>query len=92
LATNEKWALKFSERSEAQISKLPSDVKSLMLDAILDLEQDPFPPGSISLRGWNDLYRIRLMGYRVIYRLHLRRRTIFIERVKPRNVAYLGLD
>lgn len=92
MATSEKWELKLSEAAENEISDLPNDIKAQVLDAILDLEDDPFPPGSLALRGWNNLYRIRVEGYRSIYSVNARRRTVLVERVRPRDVAYLGLE
>ena len=92
MATSEKWELRLSESAEAEVSDLPSDIRSQLLDAILDLEEDPFPPDAIPLRGWNDLQRIRVEGYRIVYRVNRQRRTVLVERVRPRGVAYLGLD
>ena len=92
MATSEKWELKFSKAAETEISDLPNNIKAQVLDAIVDLEDDPFPPGSLPLRGWNNLYRIRVGGYRGIYRVNTRRRTVLVERVRPRDVAYLGLE
>jgi mRNA interferase RelE/StbE len=89
---SERWALKVLDYAEQDLAELPSRLKVQAMEIILDLQTDPFPADSILLRGWNDVYRIRLEGYRIVYRVNKRRRAIMVERVKPRSVAYLGLD
>jgi len=47
------------------------------------------------MRGYNNLFRYRFGDakhpYRIIYRVNQARRTIDIERVRPRRDAYKGL-
>lgn len=86
------WDVKITPRATRQLRKLPV---SLLLDVreIIDtLKEDPFPEGAVQLRGWNDRYRIRLNGHRLVYRVNLRRKTILIFRVAHRSVVYEGLD
>lgn len=63
------------------------------MDAITDLKEDAFPPGSVALRGHQDLHRIRFYGgqYRIVYQISYKRHLVIIKRVRPRASAYQGL-
>jgi mRNA-degrading endonuclease RelE of RelBE toxin-antitoxin system len=62
------------------------------LEAIADLEEDPFPMGSIPLRGYTNLYRLRFYRdrFRLVYTVSEKQRRVIVERVRPRATAYTG--
>ena len=64
------------------------------MDEILALEDDPLQEGSILLRRTKDYYRVytHRAKYRIIYRVLPGKRTILIERIRPRRTAYSGLE
>jgi len=49
------------------ITKLPKNVSNRLIPSIKQLAQDPRPKGSKKLQGAEDLWRIRVGDYRVIY-------------------------
>jgi len=49
------------------ITKLPKNVSNRLIPSIKQLAQDPRPPGSKKLQGAEDLWRIRVGNYRVLY-------------------------
>lgn len=74
------WA---SKRVERHLEKLPPTVQERVLEAIATLADDPRPLGVQKLE--DDLYRIRIGKYRVIYWLNDEERLIVITKVAKRN-------
>lgn len=60
-------SLEISRTAEEQLRALPIDVRRRLARAMATLPNDPFPPGSRKLSGHNDVFRIRVGVYRVIY-------------------------
>jgi mRNA interferase RelE/StbE len=55
--------------AQKQLSKLPNAIASRIEDRLLELEDDPRPPGCKKLKG-RDAWRIRIGDYRVIYEIN----------------------
>ena len=53
-----------------------------------ELENNPFPRGTIKLVGEEDVYRLRAGGYRILYRILWDKRAIIVFRIAPRERAY----
>lgn len=62
-----KYTVVFSKRAEKDIQKLPTNAIEKIIPAIVSLENNPRPHGCKKLRGYSDLWRIRIGDYRVIY-------------------------
>jgi mRNA-degrading endonuclease RelE of RelBE toxin-antitoxin system len=67
--------------------------KESAVDCILELADNPFPPGAIALRGYRNLYRIRFYRgrYRLIYAVYEKQQKVVVTRVRPRGTAYIGM-
>jgi len=87
------WRSEISNSSQRELDALPDSVWREAVEAISDLAEDPFPSGSIALRGHQGLYRIRIYSgrYRIIYRVSGKQGRVIIKRVRPRASAYQGL-
>jgi len=70
---------------------LPRNLLAAALEAIASFQDDSFPPDHVKLEGHNDLYRVRLDGWRIVYRVDPRRRIVRVERIRARGAAYKGL-
>ena len=55
--------------AQKQLNKLPNAIATRIEDKMLELEDDPRPPGCKKLKG-RDAWRIRIGDYRVIYEIH----------------------
>jgi mRNA interferase RelE/StbE len=73
------------------IRALSEDIRSRVLLAIKALAGNPRPQGVKRLTGTDDLYRIRIGAYRVVYRIHDNELEILIIRVRHRREAYRNL-
>ncbi|MFH0774071.1 MAG: type II toxin-antitoxin system RelE/ParE family toxin [bacterium] len=72
-------------RVEKQILKLPREERNRVAKKILQLENEPRPVGAVKLK--DDIYRIRIGKYRVIYEVDDRKRLVVITKVARRMEA-----
>jgi mRNA interferase RelE/StbE len=73
------------------LSTLPKAVLRRVDAAILALADDPHPPGSKKLQGEEDLYRIRVGDFRVLYRVEEERLVLLVVNVGNRRDIYRSL-
>ena len=85
------WAVELRRSADAELDALSRNLQEAALEAIPSLQEDPFPPDHVKMEGYNDLYRLRLDGWRIVYRVNTRRRIVRVERIRARGVAYKGL-
>jgi mRNA interferase RelE/StbE len=55
-----------SKKAQKQLDKLSDNIAKPIIEAILELEENPRPAGYKKLKG-RDGYRIRAGNYRIIY-------------------------
>jgi len=65
---NKKYTVVVIAAVKKTILKLPSSIASRVETTLLQLEDDPRPPGCKKLKG-RDGYRIRVGDYRIIYEI-----------------------
>ena len=65
---NKRYTVVVTEKIRKIILKLPSPVAVKIENSLLDLEEDPRPPGCKKLKG-RKAYRIRVGDYRIIYEI-----------------------
>lgn len=82
------YALEVARSAEREIHRLPSDIKSRIMRAIAGLETEPRPQGCKKLVGSDDLWRIRIGAYRVVYLINDRVRLVRVERAGHRSDIY----
>ena len=77
-----------SRTAEKQLRKLPRDVQERVVRRMLLLAEDPFPQGAKKLTGYDDVYRVRVGRYRILYSVSRRRMVIIILKVGQRKDVY----
>jgi len=83
-----KYRLEIAPSAVRQLSGLPRPVQLRLDKKILGLEEHPRPRGAVKLVGTDDLYRIRVGEYRVIYQIDGRKRRVIIARIGHRRDVY----
>jgi mRNA interferase RelE/StbE len=73
--------VEFRASAKASLRQLPESIRREIFEQILELRSDPVPAGSIKLEGLKGLFRIRVGGYRVVYRV-TRSKSVIIERIR----------
>ena len=74
-----------------QMDRLPSQVRRRVTDALAVLRNDPRPPGCAKLAGADNLWRIRVGQYRVVYAIRESQLLVLVVRVAHRRDVYRGL-
>jgi len=74
-----------SPRARRDLEKLPHVVAERVARAIDGLATNPRPAGAKKMQGDENLWRIRLGAYRVVYEIHDGRLIVLIVRVADRK-------
>jgi mRNA interferase RelE/StbE len=82
------FSIEVSATAEKQIRKLASGDRIRVLRAIMQLSNEPRPRGCRKLQGYDDVYRMRVGTFRVIYSIEARRLLIIILKVGHRKDVY----
>ena len=82
------YDIEITRTAEKQLKKLDRQAKEGVVTAILGLAHEPFPRGSRKLTGYDDVFRIRVGTYRVLYSVSGRRLIIVILKVAHRRDVY----
>lgn len=83
-----RYSLEISRTAEKQLRNLSVEAQQRLAHAMLALGSDPFPPGSRGLSGHNDVYRIRVGTYRVLYSVIDTQLIVIILKIGHRKDIY----
>jgi mRNA interferase RelE/StbE len=82
------YEIEISRTAEKQLRQLPAQDQLRVARAIVALGHEPFPRGVRKLVGYEDVYRLRVGRYRVLYSVEERRLVIIILKVGHRRDVY----
>ena len=80
--------LEISRTAERQLRRLPADDRRRVARAMVALGDEPHPPGSRKLTGYDDVFRVRVGVYRIIYSVASRTLVIIILKIGHRKDIY----
>jgi mRNA interferase RelE/StbE len=83
-----RYDIEISETAEKQLKKLQRGDQRRVVRAIVALADEPHPRGSRKLSGYNDVFRIRVGRYRVIYSVSGNRLIVIILKIGHRKDVY----
>lgn len=75
---------------EKDLRALPKSVIARVMKQVDSLRNNPFPRQSVKLVGAEQLYRIRVEDYRVVYGVDKETQEILIYYIRHRREAYRG--
>ena len=81
-------AIEFHPSADKALRKLPVGTQRRIVAAVERLADDPRPPGCVKLAGDENLWRIRVGDYRVVYEIHDKRLLVLVVRVGHRRDVY----
>ena len=84
---NPDWQIVVRRKARRVLARLPADLQNRMVQAIDDLAQNPRPIQSKRLVGTDDLYRIRVGSWRIIYTIQDEQLLILIITIAPRGAS-----
>lgn len=82
------YRLEISRTAEKQLRKLPRREQERVVAAILPLAGNPRPRGSRKLSGYDDVFRLRVGRYRVLYSVEQRRLVVIVLKIGHRREVY----
>ena len=82
------YAVEFLPSAARELTKLDIAVQRRLARVIDRLADDPRPTGAVKLRGADDVWRVRVGDYRILYRLEEDRLVVLIVKVGHRREVY----
>lgn len=83
------YQITFKQSANKELQQIPKSVIGKIVDAIQGLETEPRPVGVKKLKGSNeDLYRIRVGDYRIIYAISDTIKIVNIRKIGHRKDIY----
>ncbi len=82
------YTIIFARSARKELEALDPALIGRILPRIEELSADPRPPGCAKLSGGDDLWRVRVGDYRVLYSLSDASRTVRVIAVRHRGRAY----
>ncbi len=78
-------------QAEKTLRRLPKEILSRVDRLLLSLAEDPRPVGCKKLRGYENLYRLRVGDWRLIYAIEDDELVVLVIEIAPRGEAYRDL-
>ena len=85
------YQVKIAEDAAKFIRKQDKHIQRQIFNNIMTLAQNPHPPGSKKLQGFENLYRIASGNYRIAYTAREKILVVFVVRVAHRKDVYRNL-
>ena len=82
------YEVEITPAAKRQIKKLTKSVQSVIIERLEQLAIEPRPLGVLKMEGEEDLYRVRVGDYRIIYEIQDRVLLIVVVKVGHRSNVY----
>ncbi len=82
------YEIEISRTAEKQLKKLPEKQQLRVVRAVLALADEPRPRGTRKLAGYEDVFRIRVGRFRVLYSVSESRLIVLILKIGHRKDVY----
>jgi mRNA interferase RelE/StbE len=76
--------------AEKSLDRIPRPTRRRIVEALDQLRENPRSTGVVKLAGTENLWRIRIGNYRVVYEIHDDRLIVLVLRVAHRKDVYRG--
>ena len=83
-----RYPVAFRPSADRAHQRMLTDAQRRIVLAVEDLADDPRPPGVVELAGGENLWRIRVGRYRVVYEIHDDRLLVLVLRLAHRKDIY----
>lgn len=82
------YTVEFKPAAKRSLEKLPTHIQATVLNAIDELQATPRPDGCKKLKGEENLWRIRVGQYRVIYQINSGELIVLVVKLGHRKDIY----
>lgn len=83
-----RYRIEFSPRAEVQFKQFPKELQIRLKHRIDTLSENPFPRGVKKLSAEENIYRLRIGDYRIIYQVQGNALLILILKLGHRKDVY----
>ncbi len=83
-----RYRVQIERRAQKALDALPRDLRRRIAAKVDALAANPRPPGVRKLEGEEDLYRLRVGDYRVLYAIRDAVLLVLVVRIADRREAY----
>jgi mRNA interferase RelE/StbE len=83
-----RYEIRVAERAAKELERLGRQEQRRIVARIERLAEEPRPRGCVKLSGAEDIYRIRIGEYRVLYEVRDALLIVLVLRVRHRRDAY----
>lgn len=83
-----RFEVRLSKKASKQLDSLDNSIRRRILQRLEELEEEPFPLGAIKLQGWENIYRVRVGDYRILYEILRKERLLLIDKIDHRSKVY----
>lgn len=83
-----KYTVRMDSRTCKVLARLPGDMNSRIMRKLDALEDNPRPVGVEKLSGPEDLYRVRVGDWRIVYAIRDRELVVIVIRIGHRREVY----
>lgn len=82
------YAVELKPSARKELDSLPDTVLTRVIHKIESLARDPRPAGCKKLKGYKDLWRVRIGDWRIVYIIDDAARLVSVTRVAHRSKVY----
>jgi len=82
------YSVQIDKHAWEELMDVPEKRRAQIFTALENLESEPRPSGVVKMAGVEDLYRIRVGDYRIIYSVQDHLRIVLVEKVGHRRDVY----
>lgn len=83
-----KYRVELKASADREMQRLPVEVQKRLVRALELLAEDPKPVGVVKIQGDDNLWRIRVGAYRIVYEIHDNRLVVLVLRIAHRKDVY----
>ncbi|MDG6911433.1 MAG: type II toxin-antitoxin system RelE/ParE family toxin [Nitrososphaerota archaeon] len=83
-----KYEVRLSKRAVRELGKLDQIMKKRILSRLEELSEDPFPRGAVKLHERDNVHRVRVGDYRVLYEVLTTERLVLVDKIDHRSGVY----
>ena len=83
-----KYTVRMEARALKTLDRLPADLYGRMMRRLAALQETPRPVGVEKLAGPENLYRVRVSDWRIVYAIRDRELVVIVIRIGHRREVY----
>ena len=82
------YEVEIARSAEKQLRRLPRSDQERIASTLMSLATDPLPTGVRKLSGYDDVFRVRVGRYRILYSISEQALTILVLKIGHRQSVY----